>query len=137
MRNYTKPHMGTGGARRHKFIRRGPQSKSLSSVAPSRVAGLSTVIENYAVPRRDDSVRHRSDAITFMYGISSLSLILSCSSVADIHWLRSFQEEYPIVDRILLTEETRYDIPWYFIEFHTCMNYRVRLIYGKNLGNIR
>lgn len=42
--------LGTG-ARRRKFIRLGPQSKSLSSIAPSRVAGLSTVIENYAVPR--------------------------------------------------------------------------------------
>lgn len=51
---------------------------------------------------------------------------------AGFHWPRLFQEEYPIVDRLLSTEETRYDIPWYFIQFHTRMNYRVRLIYGKS-----
>lgn len=102
--------LGTG-ARRRKFIRLGPQSKSLSSIAPSRVAGLSTVIENYAVPRDDSGIRNgvwaRSPSTL---GISSPTSPALCSSSLCLpHWLRLFQEEYPIVDRnsSSLAEETR------------------------------
>lgn len=102
--------LGTG-ARRRKFIRLGPQSKSLSSIAPSRVAGLSTVIENYAVPRDDSGIRNgvwaRSPSTL---GISSPTSPALCSSSLCLpHWLRLFQEEYPIVDRnsFSLAEETR------------------------------
>lgn len=101
--------LGTG-ARRRKFIRLGPQSKSLSSIAPSRVAGLSTVIENYA-GRDDSGIRNSVWARSpSTLGISSPTSSALCSSSLCLpHWLRLFQEEYPIVDRnsSSLAEETR------------------------------